>query len=252
MLAQCLGSSSSGNCFILTFSGKERTRSIMVECGFSLKEIQQKMTMANLKLNDVESCLVTHGHQDHAKAIKELALRYIPIFSSKETIGNVSKNTHELAVGTDACVAPDIFVTPFKVEHDIEGSLGFIIHSKLSNETVLFINDCKYTKADLSPYQFDYAFIECNYVDRQVRKLHSDALKADDHALVARYNRLIHAHMSLYGTLKTLRNLDLTKCKGIFLMHLSDGHGNEYQMKRAVQTATKVPTFVCGKYGGIK
>lgn len=249
MRAKCLGSSSSGNCYILTFENEIRTQSIMVECGFSFKEIQQRMMMLNMGFNDIESCLITHGHKDHSKAMNEIITRCIPVFASKEVIGNKG---YVLEIGTDACIARDIFVTPFGVEHDFPNSLGFIIHSKMSNETILFINDCKYVKADLSNFEFDYVFIECNYIDKIVRKLYSDALKTEDKGLKNRYFRLINSHMSLYGTLKTLRKLNLSKCKGIFLMHLSDGHANEYLMKKAVQNATKLPTFVCGKYGGIK
>ncbi len=249
MKAICLGSSSSGNCYILTFENENCTQSIMVECGFSFKEILKKMMMVNVGFNDIESCLITHGHQDHSNAINELIARYIPVFASKEVVGSKG---YQLEPGTDACIAPDIFVTPFGVEHDFPNSLGFIIHSKMSNEIILFINDCKFTKADLSNFEFDYIFIECNYIDKIVRKLYSDATKENDIGMINRYSRLINAHMSLYGTLKTLRKLNLSKCKGIFLMHLSDGHANEYLMKKAVQNATKVPTFVCGKYGGIK
>lgn len=252
MIAQCLGSSSSGNCFILKFQNESFSRSIMVECGFTLKEIQKKMLVAGLSLNDIEACLVTHGHQDHARAINELASRYIPVWGSKETVEAIKINAHPMEPLEDYCITPDIFVTPFEVEHDIAGSLGFFIHCRFTDENVLFINDCKYSKADFGSVKFDYIFIECNYIDKQVRKLHHDAELAQNHIMIARYSRLINAHMSLYGTLKTLKDLDFTKCKGIFLMHLSDGHANEYFMKTAVKNATKVPTFVCGKYGGIK
>ena len=83
MKAYCLGSSSSGNCFVLTFENDNYTQSIMVECGYPLKEIMLKMMAQNLLLNDIECCLVTHGHKDHSRAIEELEKRQIPIFATK-------------------------------------------------------------------------------------------------------------------------------------------------------------------------
>lgn len=250
--AICLGSSSNGNCFVLTFKNNNYTRSIMVECGFSLKEIMLRMIGYGLTLNDIECCLVTHGHQDHCKGMQELEKRQIPIFATKTTLGCTKTHYHDILLEKDICVAPGIFIYAFGVEHDIEESVGFIIYCSETNERVLFINDCKYTKADLSQFEFDYVFIECNHTAKIVYTLYNKAVKEQDVAMIKRYNRLINAHMSERGTIKTLEKLNLKNCKAIFLMHLSDGHANEYQMKNEINELFKIPTFVCQKNMGIK
>ena len=252
MKVNCLGSSSAGNCFILTFKNEVYTRSIMVECGFPLKEIMKKLLALNMNLNDIECCLVTHGHQDHCRAIEELDKRYIPVFATKTTLKSTKTNYHDILVNKDYCVAPSLFINAFEVEHDIDGSVGFIIFCLETKERVLFINDCKYTKADLSECEFDYVFIECNHKSDVVYTLYNQAKKNNDVAMIKRYKRLIDSHMSLHGTKKTLEKLNLSKCKAIFLMHLSDGHANEYEMKNEIKKQFKIPTFVCGKNGGIK
>jgi hypothetical protein len=58
--------------------------------------------------------------------------------------------------------------------------------------------------------------------------------------------------MSLAGCIRSLKKLDLSRCIAIFLMHMSDGNANEYEMKTAVEAATGVRTLVCKKKGGIK
>lgn len=260
MRATCLASSSSGNSIVLTFDkdGKS-TQSIMVECGLPLKEIQRRLVENNLSLSDIEAVLVTHMHQDHAKAIPDFQARMIPVYASCQT---GALESYELKAGKNKCIAEDIFVFPFEVEHDAQGSLGFIIKNKRTKEKILFINDCSFVRCDLSKYEFDYVFVECNY-SRQVYVVYGQAKKRlmtetnpDEISKlrieIASYSRVIKAHMSLYGTLKLLSTLRLNNCKGIFLMHLSDRHANEYEMKTAVFEQTNVPTFVCGKYGGIK
>ena len=57
--------------------------------------------------------------------------------------------------------------------------------------------------------------------------------------------------MSLANCIKHLERLDLTKCKAIFLMHLSDRHAQQFKFKEEVQKATGVQTFVCKKAGGM-
>ena len=136
MKAYCLGSSSSGNCFVLTFEKKNDkneityTRSIMVECGFSLKDIMLRMMSYNLSLNDIECCLITHGHQDHCKGMRELEKRQIPVFATKTTLQDTKPHYHDILLEKDICVAPGLFINAFDVEHDIEGSVGFIIYCK--------------------------------------------------------------------------------------------------------------------------
>ena len=254
MKSYCLGSSSSGNCFVLTFETEDKsyTRSIMVECGFTLTEIMQKMLIQNISLNDIECCLVTHGHKDHNRAIAELDKRFIPVYATKTTLISTKVNYHDILPNKEENIAPSIFILPFSVEHDIEGSVGFIIYCEKTKERVLFINDCKYTKADLSQFEFDYVFIECNHTAKVVYTLYNKAVKEHDIKNMGRYKRLIEAHMSERGTIKTLKNLNLKKCKAIFLMHLSDGHANEYEMKNEIKKETGIPTFVCQKNGGIK
>ena len=161
-------------------------------------------------------------------------------------------NYHDILLEKDICVAPSLFIYAFEVEHDIEESVGFVIYCQATNERVLFINDCKYTKADLSTFEFDYIFIECNHTAKIVYTLYNKAIKENDVAMIKRYNRLINAHMSERGTIKTLEKLNLSKCKAIFLMHLSDGHANEYEIKNIIKKEFEIPTFVCQKNGGIK
>lgn len=263
--ALCYGSGSSGNCYILTFfDGKSYTQSIMVECGIPIKEILRKNVENQVKTADLKCCLVTHGHGDHDRAYQDIRDRYIPIFASKETLEDNRDYSpaRELISGEIKVVAPDLIVLPFEACHDFPGSMGFIIFNRVTGDKVLFINDCKYVEYDLSEFTFDYVFIECNYFNDQVRAIYNEALKRqrsgegtrDDLKIIREYQRVLDTHMGLYTTIRTLKKakVEPPACKTIMLMHLSERHANEYEMKQRISSMFGIPTFVCGRNGGIK
>ena len=55
MLLNCLGSSSSGNCYLLDGENE----ALMIECGVKLKNVKIAM---GFNLKKIVGCLVTHEH----------------------------------------------------------------------------------------------------------------------------------------------------------------------------------------------
>lgn len=254
MNAYCLASSSSGNAFIFDFGDT----ALLVECGIPLKEIYQKCNQNNVDFSKVESCLITHAHLDHCLCASDIFSHNIEIYGSKATLDRLKLKSNELQPLKITKVANGIYVLPFEVEHDIEGALGFVIKSK--EDTIIFINDSKSWKTDLRNFKPNYVFIECNY-DNKVVYAQMCALKKeiestlnDKQGLIkmAQFKRNTTAHQSLNSTIRGLGKLDLSQCKAIFLMHLSDRYANEYKMKKAIENVYKIKTFVCKKKGGIK
>lgn len=262
MKATCLASSSAGNCYIIELKNGSRTSTIMVECGIPAKSILTKSMEAGVQIENVEACLITHYHGDHSKAIGDVVRWGIPVYTHKETLAHCGADGEALEEMKVRKIAPGIAVLPFPVMHDAEGSLGFVI--KTPDECVIFVNDCKYWEPNLSGFKPDYVFIECNYWEKQVyaqiNDLHKQMAaggmsgheKRECSAKIRQYERNVNAHMSLAGCIRSLRKLDLSRCKAIFLMHMSDGNANEYEMKSAVERETGVRTLVCKKNGGIK
>lgn len=260
MIARCLGSSSSGNCYLLQFSNddKKYKTTIMIEAGFSHNEIKKRAITngAIFMLSSLDAVLITHLHSDHAKGVQDYLKQYIDVYATEEvfnhypSINDLTK--HIIQPGNDYCIGEQLFIYTFNVEHDAPNSIGFIIYCKATDEKVLFINDCKYVQENLSSWPFDYVFIECNYEDVQMHTIYNQAVKAEDKLTVSQYKRVIDSHMSLVRCQKTLARLNLAQCKAIFLMHLSDRHANEYLMKTTIEDEFGVKTYVCQKNGGIK
>ena len=263
MKATCLASSSAGNCYIFEFDIMGCRKTIMVECGIPYSSILKKCNENNIKLSSVECCLITHAHSDHCVAASKLEALNIPIYASRHTLSKINVNGVELCPNTPNRVLNGLYVYPFEVEHDIEGAYGFIF--KTASETILFVNDSKTWKANLINFKPDIVFIECNYDNKIVyAQYHSikDKLNNIDNytneqvrelrTTLKQHERNINAHMSLYGTIRNLKKLNLRYCNAIMLMHLSDRYANEYKMKNEIQSTFGIKTYVCGKKGGIK
>ncbi len=244
------GSSSSGNCYYIEMQRKEPMppAKILLEAGISYKEVIKKAGMEQVDLSGIDAILVTHEHQDHARAVKDFRNRGFRVYgNARITEGDPALT---LAAKTTKVIAIDTTVTPISVEHDAPDSLGFIVRTPL--ESMVFINDCKYFAADLSSIPFDYVAIEANYDGQTVHFAYEQAKKDSNRGDMNRYQRIVNAHMSIAHCIKHLEKMDLSQCKAIFLMHLSDRNSNAERFKYRVQQATGLPNvFVCRKNGGI-
>ena len=244
------GSSSSGNCYYIELQRADGMppAKILLEAGISYKEVIKKAGMERVDLSGIDAILVTHEHQDHARAVKDFKKRGFKVYANERiTEGDP---TVTLRAGQAKVIAIDTTVTPVSVEHDAPESLGFIIRT--ARETVFFFNDCKYFSADLSSIPVDYVMIEANYDGQTVHFAYEQAKNDSNRSEMGRYQRIVNAHMSIAHCITHLQKMDLSQCKAIFLMHLSDRNSNAERFKYRVQQATGIQnTFVCRKNGGI-
>ncbi len=222
---------------------------LILELGITYKDMLVKCIRNGIRIQDVNACLVTHGHDDHCKAMGDMIRNRFRVFANSELIEKYNgEPNYALTHGIIKYIARDTFVIPFLVEHDAPHSLGFIIQT--NTETVLFINDCISAHYDLSKYKFDYVCIECNHNGQKIHFAYEQAKKDNDAEEIKRYERLKKNHMSLSKCIHLLKTMDLSQCKGIFLMHLSDKNANEYLFKLKVKEELGINTMVCRKDEG--
>ena len=60
-----LGSGSTGNATLIEARGSTRTTRVLVDCGFSLRELEARALRAGVSLPDIDAVFVTHEHGDH-------------------------------------------------------------------------------------------------------------------------------------------------------------------------------------------
>lgn len=235
---QTLGSSSSGNAYRL-FSGG---RSLLLECGLSWEKIKEGL---NFETSDLDGCLASHHHQDHCKAAGDLMKAGIDLYATKEAFAEMGVKSHfhrfvPIIQNRIFRVGGFWRVIPFITQHDAPGSVGFVISNQSSAGTVLFLTDTAYCRYNF-PDRFTAIMIEANFSET-ILQHNVDAGLID----AARAKRVRENHMSIGRVLDFLKANDLSRCRAIHLIHLSDGNSNAEIFKRMVQEATGIPTFVEG------
>ena len=238
MKIQVLGTGSSGNCYKVEIG----TATLLLECGLPFKVIQKKL---NFKVSEIDACLVTHEHMDHAKAVKDLMKAGVDCYMTKGTAEALGVSGHRLkAFDTwgeckyKTTYVKDLFIQSFEAVHDVAEPASFYIGTKDEKESLVFVTDSAYLKYKIP--DCDCLMIECNYVksvlDKQVEdgKLNTNLR-----------NRIVKNHLSLETLVEALKVANLSRCKQIYLMHLSDGNSDEELIKRTIQETTGLEVVIC-------
>ena len=113
-----LGSGSRGNATLIQVG----STTLMVDCGFSLRETEQRLQSCGVCATDITAILVTHEHSDHIKGVGAFARKYrTPVWLTYGTAQSarlgVLPVVEHIIVEQDFRVG-DITVTPFSVPHD--------------------------------------------------------------------------------------------------------------------------------------
>lgn len=233
MEIRVLASGSSGNAYRIS-DGKT---TILLDAGIPIKAIQ---VGCQFRVSQINGCFISHSHNDHSKAAKELAKLGVDIYTSEGTIGACGLTGHrvhgikaleELEVGT-------FKVLPFDVQHDAPEPLGFLFTSTETGEKLLYFTDTYYIK-----YRFQgltHIMAECNY-DKETLQRSVDA----GYVPIELVPRLMKSHMSLEHFIDMLKANDLREVRQIYLLHLSNNNSDEKKFKEEVQKLTGTEVYVC-------
>jgi len=124
-----LGSGSRGNCVYIE-SGRT---SILIDGGFSGREIAARLSAIDRRPEDLSAILVTHEHNDHISGVGVLSRRFhLPVWANPAThraasprLGKLS-GTREFATG-ESFIVRDLEVHPFPISHDTVDPVGFVV-----------------------------------------------------------------------------------------------------------------------------
>lgn len=210
MRFEALASSSAGN--VYTVSDKD-TR-ILLECGVSLKNLQK---LTGFQLTEFQGVLVSHEHKDHAKAAVELISRGLPVYMSQGTAEALETDAANLIENMEQFNIGSFDIVPFTTFHDAAEPLGFLIKSRVDGDVLAFATDTVNLR-----YKFpglNILAIEANY-DKAILE------RCEKMPEKVRY-RITNSHMEIDTLCEYLRSLDLSACREIHLLHLSDATSHE-------------------------
>ena len=210
MKFQALASSSAGNAYVVS---DQETR-VLLECGISHSKLQK---LSGFSLSEFQACLVSHEHKDHAKAVEELISRGMAVYMSQGTAEVLETEGAELIEHMAQFNIGSLDIVPFTTFHDAREPLGFLIKSRVDGDVLAFATDTVNLR-----YKFpglNILAIEANY-DKNILE------RCEKMPEKVRY-RITNAHMEIDTLCDYLRSLDLSQCREIHLLHLSDATSHE-------------------------
>lgn len=217
MRFESLASSSAGNAYIVS----DRDTRILLECGVSHKQLQK---LSGFALSDFRACLVTHEHKDHAKSVADLIGRGMDVYMSPGTAAALETEAATLIEHMEQFNVGSLDIVPFTTFHDAAEPLGFLIKSRVDGDVLAFATDTvnlRYRFPDLNilaiEANYDKAILErCEKLPEKVR------------------HRITNTHMEIDTLCDYLASLDLSACREIHLLHLSDAMSHEDKFLRKV------------------
>lgn len=126
-----LGSGSSGNATLLEAASGSTTSRVLVDCGFSLRELGVRLARAGLSVDQIDAVFVTHEHGDHVGCAVTLARRHrIPLWTSRGTWRAIGEPELPLPVhfarDGEPIAVGDLLLQPYTVPHDAQEPLQLV------------------------------------------------------------------------------------------------------------------------------
>lgn len=220
-----LASSSHGNAYIVSDS---QTR-ILVECGVSHKKLQQ---LCGFKTTAFDACLISHEHKDHSSCVEKLLAAGTPVYMSQGTAEalELSETLLELAEEMESgkrFTVGTIDILPFSTMHDAKEPLGFVMQSRVDGDILAYAIDTVNV-----PYNFpgvNLLAVEANFEQAVLDRCEKMPEKVR--------HRISNTHMEIEMLCKCLKRMDLSRCREIYLLHLSDATSHEGQFIHKVLRA---------------
>lgn len=164
-----LGSGSSGNATLIEASGGITTTRVLVDCGFSLRELERRLATRGLMAADIDAVFVTHEHGDHVGCAFHLARKHhVPVWTSRGTwraLGEPELPDGLLHFARD--LSPihlgDLEIRPYTVPHDAHEPLQLCASDGNVRLGVLTDAGCATAHLLSQLQRCDALLLECNH-----------------------------------------------------------------------------------------
>ena len=205
MRLKCLGSGSSGNCYIL----ENETEALVIEAGLPLKEVKRAL---GFNVKKIKAVIISHIHGDHRKYWHEYVMAGIPVFEPYKNEGCIFQ------------ISKDSFwIKAFELVHDVP-CYGFYIEHPETGK-MIYASDTEYIK-----YRFKglaHILVECNYDKNFIQ---TDAVNR---------NHVLEGHMELKTALDFISTNDNPALRNVVLIHLSDKNADSAQFLQKTKETIK-------------
>jgi len=235
-----LGSGSSGNVSYV----KTAKASLLVDAGFSCKEIERRLSHLGAKASDIDGIVVTHEHIDHIKGVGVFARRYqVPVLINRATFSKCRKIIGNIPVPVffktgDTLIFKDMelhfiskchdAVDPVALSVSCNGfKLGIV--TDLGRPTSLILESVRNCDALVLEFNHDVQMLELGPYPLEIK----------------RRIRGPEGHLSNRQAAQILREIAHEGLRFIVLAHLSEVNNHErVAFREAMSALTKIPVPV--------
>lgn len=226
MKLRCLGSGSSGNCYLL----ENNTECLVIEAGLPFKAVKKAL---DFNISKIVGAICTHAHADHSGRAYEYEAAGIPVFKPYEKWTSLNFKS----CSTFKVQAFDLTDKRGRFMHNhADGSecpcYGFYIsHPEMGS--LVYATDCEFIKWQFS--ELNHILVEANYS--------ADLI---DPGAVNR-NHVLTGHMSLQTTLDFLQANNNPGLRNVILCHLSNSNADPAVFREKAGKVVDCPVYVAEK-----
>jgi phosphoribosyl 1,2-cyclic phosphodiesterase len=232
-----LGSGSKGNATIV----QSANTMVLIDCGFSISEIDKRMARQNLDPQQIEAILVTHEHWDHMGGVFPLARRYrLPVYLTAGTAA-AAKSTKgvpvELIDAHKKFEVGEIDVSAIAVPHDAREPVQFVLTCQGKSLGVLTDLGSITSHVVESYRQCDGLLLEAN---------HDRTMLAEGPYPYPLKRRVggDWGHLNNEQAADLLGRLDLGRIQGLVMGHISEKNNCLDAVKRSVGSIVDDASYV--------
>jgi len=225
-----LGSGSSGNSYLVS----KNNTNILVDGGFSVTELESRMSQKDIKPSEISVILLTHEHDDHSKGVFAFAEKYNkPIYLTYGTLKMCQKRIKKSYNLTVNIISPldtldliDFMIYIIPVPHDAREPVQFKFESE--EKTLAIITDLGFGNKELinSIQQINALILESNHDGDLLHKSRYPKNLKD--RIQSNYG-----HLSNEESLEILKKINLNNLKWLGAAHLSKENNSPDLVKDA-------------------
>ena len=209
-----LGSGSRGNATLIEYA----ETCLLLDCGFTVKETEQRLKTFGKAPAELDAILVTHEHSDHIKGVGALARKYqLPVYMTSGTYqtGRAGKLPDlQLISSHQSFRINDIEIQPIPVPHDAREPCQYVFDSGIRRLGVLT------DLGSITPFireqysGLDALLLECNHDPELLEQgPYPYQLKQ---RILGKYGHLSNAQAA-----QLLQEVDLQKVQHLVVSHIS-------------------------------
>lgn len=229
-----LGSGSKGNATLI----RDDSTVILVDCGFSLKQFQQRLKSFDLLPQQIDAILLTHEHSDHSSGAVRLACHYnIALWATRGTarvILDKGFSYRPLRGGSPISIG-SVHVLPVTVPHDAAEPVQFIFQNQVGRKLGILTDTGHISRHIINAYnQLNGLLLEFNYDQAMLdRGPYPNVLKQRVSGDLG--------HLSNDQSLALLQKLNTSQLNCLIAGHISENNNSHELVAERLQQLSNIP-----------